>query len=506
VSSSSELATAPPAALRRDPARAADGDRPARALWSPWTWMLVLAAVIAASWWFVHWSGMRPSFDPFGWLEWGHQIIYGHLNLNAAPSWKPLPFLFTLPFALFGATAVQLWSITAIAGTILMGVFAGRIVYRLTGVGPGSGRWALTAAWLGALFAACGVVGMHGIPKLAYIANSDGLNTALVLAAIDAHLSRRPRLAYVVLFAAALGRPEVWPFSFLYGIWLVRRVPGTRLLVLGGWVLILVAWYLPDGIWASSLNEAGKLDLNKASACSDARPLCVVRRWGPGLFEWPMQVAGGIAVAVALLTRDRRVLWLLGAALLWVVVEIAFALHGFSAVSRYLMESEAVIIVIAGWGVGRLLAGLPGILPAGARWAPAAGTLVVLALLAALVPATHHRLYQWRIGADHARAEGVVNRNLSRAVSLAGGPRAVLACGTPAALNQHQSQLAWAMGVNVANVLFNPPLLKRIHRRMVLFTQQGSGWRVRAFNVPTGLAARCAHTVDVDNGTAPTPG
>ena len=38
------------------------------------------------------------------------------LNLNSAPSWKPLPFLFTLPYSLLGKqTAFWLWVYTAVA-------------------------------------------------------------------------------------------------------------------------------------------------------------------------------------------------------------------------------------------------------------------------------------------------------------------------------------------------------------------------------------------------------
>ncbi|HUZ30314.1 MAG TPA: hypothetical protein VMU90_13775, partial [Solirubrobacteraceae bacterium] len=50
--------------------------------------LLVLALII------VLWARTRPGFDPYGWLVWGHQTLLGALDTNAAPSWKPLPFLF----------------------------------------------------------------------------------------------------------------------------------------------------------------------------------------------------------------------------------------------------------------------------------------------------------------------------------------------------------------------------------------------------------------------------
>ena len=98
-------------------------------------WALVAAAAIAGAIAFVAATGMRPGFDAFGWMVWGHQVLYGSLNTSGAPSWKPLTFLFTLPYALFGHTQVWLWSVTSVAGTIAAGVFAARVAYRLTGPG-----------------------------------------------------------------------------------------------------------------------------------------------------------------------------------------------------------------------------------------------------------------------------------------------------------------------------------------------------------------------------------
>ena len=484
----------PQAGARRWPGPA--GPDPDRGRW-PWpVWIVVIAAVIAGAVVFVAKTGMRPSYDPYGWLVWGHQTLRWDLNLNAAPSWKPLTFVFTLPYALFHGFAVPLWSVTATAGTIAMGVFAARITYRLADAGEG--RWAVTAAWIGALFAGVGVLGMEGLPKLTFIANSDQLNTALVLAAIDAHLSRRPRLAYVVLFFAALGRPEVWPFAFLYGIWLIWKVPGARVLAVLGWVLIGACWFVPTAVAAKSIFQAGNLDLGKATAIHGNKIVGVFHRWA-GLYEWPMQVAALLGVAIGVVRRDRRIIGLTAAALLWVIVEIAFALHGWSAVPRYVMESAAVMITLAGVAVAELLAGLPGVLGRAHRrpWSgltAVLGTVVVVGILVALAPFIHRRAYQWKAGVPEARAAGVVIHRLSQAVAEAGGPQAILACGHEvAAKNQYQSQLAWAMGLNVSAVYFNPPLLLRAHRRMVLFTQRGTGWVVRPYNVPASQAARCAH-------------
>ena len=63
----------------------------------------------------VVWARTRPGFDPYGWLVWGQQTLHLALDTNAAPSWKPLPYLFTVPYAVFGHYAVYLWLLTVVA-------------------------------------------------------------------------------------------------------------------------------------------------------------------------------------------------------------------------------------------------------------------------------------------------------------------------------------------------------------------------------------------------------
>ena len=50
------------------------------------------------------------------------------------------------------------------------------------------------------------------------------------------------------------------------------------------------------------------------------------------------------------------VLGLCGVVVLWVLTEIGFALHGFPGVPRYLFEAAGLTGVLAGVGVGLLLA------------------------------------------------------------------------------------------------------------------------------------------------------
>ena len=51
-------------------------------------WPVVAVVVILAATLFVVATGMRPAFDAYGWLVWGHQALHLSLNTDGAPSWK----------------------------------------------------------------------------------------------------------------------------------------------------------------------------------------------------------------------------------------------------------------------------------------------------------------------------------------------------------------------------------------------------------------------------------
>src|SRR5947209_17693892 len=105
---------------------------------------------------FVVATGVRPAYDAYGWLVWGRQAAHLRLDTNAAPSWKPLTFLFTFPYALaLGQAALWLWMVTATAAGLAAAIFAGRITYRLSTTENGR----TLAAVVGAVFAGVGLLG-----------------------------------------------------------------------------------------------------------------------------------------------------------------------------------------------------------------------------------------------------------------------------------------------------------------------------------------------------------
>jgi hypothetical protein len=464
-----------------------------RLTWGVALTALVVAAAIVGAIAFVGATGMRPGFDAFGWMVWGHQVLYGSLNTSGAPSWKPLTFLFTLPYALFGHTQVWLWSVTSVTGTIAAGVFAGRVAYRLTGPVLPSRRF---APFVAGAFAGVAVMGIQTWPHLVLIANSDPLVVALLLAAIDAHLGGHRRWAFAALAFASLDRPESWVFTGCYGLWLLwtdrRARPGVLLALL----LIGAIWFVIPGLTSKSWFSAGDLALNQQTAIHGSKIVGVLRRWR-NLYELPMQLAFLAGVAVAIWRRDRRVLGVAATALVWVIVEIAFALHGWSAASRYLIEPAAVCIVVAAAFVGQLLGGAPWVSELGApswmtpalRWG---GPVLVVVLGVSLIGSARLRVHDWRYDLPIARANGRQNRRLIAVVDRLGGGAAIRSCGKPATIPGTQSTLAWAVGLNVGNV--SNHIGRAINKGLpiVAFTPHDHGWHVRVYNQPAAQAARCA--------------
>src|SRR4051794_8353285 len=79
-----------------------------------------------------------PTYDPWAWIIWGREITHLDLNTVSGPTWKPLPILFTTPFALLGdAAAPGLWLLIARAGGLLAIAMAYRLGSRLGGRAAG---------------------------------------------------------------------------------------------------------------------------------------------------------------------------------------------------------------------------------------------------------------------------------------------------------------------------------------------------------------------------------
>ena len=184
-----------------------------------------------------------PTYDPWAWILWGREIAHLDLVTEGGPSWKPLPLFFTVPFSLFGQDlAPYLWLWVARAGGLLGCVMAYRMAHRLVG-GKVYGALAGVSA-----FAA--LLSSNKYVRDAALGNSEPMLAAVVLWGFERHLDGRRDQALYLGFAAALLRPEVWPFLGLYGLWLFLRNPELRVRLVLIALAIPVLWFGPE-LWGS---------------------------------------------------------------------------------------------------------------------------------------------------------------------------------------------------------------------------------------------------------------
>jgi hypothetical protein len=445
-------------------------------------WVLVAVVVVLAAIAFVLATGMRPEFDAWGFLVWGKQALHWNLNTDSAPSWKPLPFLFTFFYALAGKAQLWLWMFTAVAAAFAAAPIAGRIAHRLTGPSPARPY----APWIAAVFAGVGVLGLFNYGHYILIANADPMEITVCLAAIDSHLCGRRRLAWVFLLLASLGRPEAWAITALYALWAWRAEPSIRGVLVVGAAAIPAMWFGIPALTARNWHVASDVALGSTNPLTGNRFLGVIRHLRD-LYELPMQLAVLGSVAIAIVRRDRGTLLLTGAALVWVAVEIAMAYHGWNAPPRYLFVPAAVLVVVAGVGVGRALAATPR-----SPLLRLALSAAVLAVVIALLPDARERE---RVVHNKISTERVWREQIDHLGKLVAGQGAarIEACGQPVSYLGFQPIIAWYLGRNVRAIGWDPPSSISSGHPIVLYQIQGeTHWTARPMHFPAGRAAACA--------------
>jgi len=420
------------------------------------------------------WAKTRPGFDPYGWLVWGRQTVAGNLDTNAAPSWKPLPYLFTAPYGLFGHYQLWLWMVTSLAVSLAGAVFAGRIAFRLTPHDADRGY----AAWVAAGFAAAGYFGISSYWHYMLSAQSDPMIVALCLAAIDCHLHGRYRWAWVLGGLAALGRPEVWLFLGAYSVWAWLRVPSMRWLIVVGIVLLVLLWFGIPALTSRSPFVAASNALGSGRRLRSDRVFGTIGRF-LDLNPTVMELTALLAVVIALIRRDRVTLALAAGVCAWVVVEIAFALHGWPGLGRYMFEPAGVLIALAGVGVGAVLVEAPRI----ARVVGWVGAALVAVIALALVPPALSRARSEHHDIVAQRSRTAEIGKLTGTIARLGGAARLRACGEPLTRLEYQTILAWNLHLNVSTVGYKYGPAVASGRPIVLFTPlpQG-GWLVQALH------------------------
>jgi hypothetical protein len=470
-------------------------------------WVIGAAALLLFSLVVVLWARARPGYDPYGWLVWGKLTLHAKLDTNGAPSWKPLPFLFTVPYALFGRYELWLWMVTSIAISLSGLVFAWRIAFRLVGAEP-QRRYAAYAA---GLFAALVMLLMQDplLPAnyVHYIlsAESDTMIVALCLAAIDCHLNGRHRWAFWIWWLGSMGRPEVWPFCGLAGLWLWRSEPSYRRWLIGALVLLLFFWFGIPGLTSKSVFTAGNIAQNSARELHGNKITGTITRFHE-LYPTTVWIAAALTVAWAAYRRQRTILALAAGALAWLIIEIALAVKGFPAVPRYMFEPGAIVAIFAGVFVGRLILDLPpllsrlvqrlGRLRFGSRLGTQIGAwgtgLAVLVIAGSMFGAAHRQYRLERSDLSHERARTVLIGRLSTVVKRLGAGR-ILACGQPNIPIEYQSILAWYMSIKIGE-LYVSQNYERMHPHPLvnIYPIAGPGWKVFPSHVTAASTGRCA--------------
>lgn len=440
-----------------------------------------------------------PSYDPWAWIIWGREIVHINLQTTGGPSWKPLPMIFTVPFALFGNAEPNLWLVIARAGAVAAVVMVFRLSFRLTRqigsyftrapADPGR-LTKIAPALLAGTIAAVGLALSGGYISDNALGYSEGLATALMLVAIERHLDGRPRQAFAVGFFVALDRPEIWLFWGPYGLWLFWKDPGARKLVVALFLLIPVFWFLPEywgsGHFLRGVNRAQHPRSNSlAFAKSPFVSELVDAAWPTILLRIKLAGAALVAVVAVVLWRGWRrdgraalqtsqgraqlVAALCGlAGLVWFVVIATLTQIGFSGNNRYLVIGSALVEVCGavawGWAAqeignfaGRLLSRGRQAGAAVARagsWSALAAVAAVFAMLPSWVgfnlisiPRTHGSLvYQ-----AHLR------QGLTRLVDHYGGADKMLRCGTVMTEGFQVPMVAWTLGVHTVQIQAPPP-------------------------------------------------
>jgi hypothetical protein len=369
-------------------------------------WVLLLGCLAVAALSLLMVSA--PTYDPWAWIIWGREITQWDLVTTNGPSWKPLPVLFTSPFALAGDDgAPALWLLVSRAGGLLAFAMAYRLGARLAG------------PWAGAIAAVSLVLSDEFIFNFAR-GNSEGMLVALVLWAVERHLDGRYDHAFLLGFAAALLRPEVWPFWGLYGLWLLYRERNARtaVLVFGSGAVALVLWFLPEylgsGDWLRAASRAR--DPNPDSAAFADSPFLEVFHRSAAILSVPVYVGAAIAVLVAWRRRDRVPLALAAMAAILMVAVALMTEGGFAGNLRYVALPAAFLCVLAGAGWVEVVR----------RWGAVAAVVLVAAWVPFAAADVDKLRYDWEVVEYEANFYGP---NFKALIAKAGGEARIKSCG-----------------------------------------------------------------------------
>jgi hypothetical protein len=277
--------------------------------------------------------------------------------------------------------------------------------------------------------------------------------------------------------------------------------------ILAGLVLILVLWFGIPALTSKSAFSAGSLAERSPRMLHGNKITGTFDRFS-SLDAASVKLAALLAVCLGALRRERAVLMLAGGVVLWVLVEMAFALHGWPAVPRYMYEAAGGVCVLAGVFAGRVILEAPAVLGwirhrlPGRRWtwlgaptlAGAAAAAVLGVFGVAAVPAAHQRLTQERADLHSQRARTHEITLLAQAVGHLGAAK-IVACGQPNIPIGFQSILAWDLGTNTGTLYFSLKHEREHPYPTVKIYPHSYGWQFFPLNTRPSQAASCSSLV-----------
>ncbi|MDO9356690.1 MAG: hypothetical protein Q7T55_23540 [Solirubrobacteraceae bacterium] len=408
---------------------------------------LVIAGVLTAA------LGGAPTYDPWAWIIWGREIIHGDLVTTAGPSWKPLPMIFTIPFALFGEAAPDLWMwiarATALIGIVAVADLAARLGGRL------AAALAAVAITLMPLYYAYGVQG-----------SSEGALVLVCCLAATSWMDERRTAAFWWLVAAALLRPEAWFFVAVVGIERLWNSPKRITWIGASGLVVLAAWLVPEKIGSGAYLRAATRahDPNPESAAFAKSPTLEVlgsmgnlMLWLPligvgcalvlGFVAWRRQDAedGGWAIDRSVL---RKALFLSALAAGWIAIVAAMTEGGYAGNPRYLAAPLGLMAAVGLAGIAWLVRQL------GRSGAASVGELLVMGALVVMVIVAALRL--------PGRTEEITYQSANRAQLTSmehvdGFRKELLACGPLVAHPLMVPPIAWTFDLHMEDVISDEP-------------------------------------------------
>ncbi|HUY58838.1 MAG TPA: hypothetical protein VMV16_03935 [Solirubrobacteraceae bacterium] len=448
-----------------------------------------------------------PSYDPYSWLIWGREIFHGQLHIAGGSSWKPLPVIFTTVFALFGSAQPNLWLVVARAGAVVTALMSVRLTVRIT--------WSLVSqsrvgalrrgeSWLGrtvavapAVLAGAAVLicttFTRGYPVNMMLGYSEGVMTAAFLIAVERAWDGHHRQAFALGIIPCLDRPEVWLLWGLYGLWLMRRERGARLLVIGLGILMLALWVVPQELGGGhggilGLATHAQHNRSRKSAANTSFPF-----WNELAYTlWPL-IVERLEFASLLLTgytayllvRARRRLGSWRGAVEHYPAAVAAALAGmfgfvwwlgiaveteagFAGNPRYAVIGVMLVGVSGcaayGWacvGLATLVARVWGrirrrsgngratVSNRSMTWLAAAATLVLLVVFALVPDRFTNRMPTISSIRYALRYQARLREEFAALIRHAGGTQKVMGCGSMMANNYQVTMLAWDLDVPI---------------------------------------------------------